>query len=155
MKMSLDTLDNVDHKYVLYKKLGENHARKRYQPRISVVHKGHTTKSTLHSICKGGHPNALSLATSTRSVVNHQHDQIHKYNSSTLLGIADKVWFFISYQRLSPEKCKNRQQLGLCHRGKRGWIRLESHLDIIKHLFSNAVKIMLFISDAHYYLPVK
>ena len=51
-------------------------------------------------------PNALALATSTRSAVNHQHDQIHKYDSSTLLGITDKVPSFTSYQRLSPENAE-------------------------------------------------
>ena len=68
-EMFFDTLDNVNHKYELYQKMVKIMQEKGY---------------------------ALALATSTRSVVNHQHDQIHKYNSSTLLGIADKVWFFIS-----------------------------------------------------------
>ena len=52
-EMFLDALDSVDHKNELYKKYGENHARKSNQPNISVVDKGHATKSTMHSICKG------------------------------------------------------------------------------------------------------
>ena len=61
-EMFLGALDNVDHKYELYKKLGENHTRKMNEPNISVVHKCHTTKSTMHPICKGGQPKCTCIS---------------------------------------------------------------------------------------------
>ena len=50
--MFLDALDSLDHKYELYKN----------QPNISTVHKGDTTKSTMHSIYTYGQPKCTGIS---------------------------------------------------------------------------------------------
>ena len=96
--------------------------------RISLTYQQCTRVTQQRALCiqytRVINPNALALATSTRSAVNHQHDQIHKYHSCALLRIADKVWSFITLAKTITWKCRNMQQLGLCHRGKRSGIRL-------------------------------
>ena len=87
----LDTQDNVDQKYELYKNLVKIMLGKGINQSYQWCTRITKQRAQYIQYARVVNTYALALAVSTRSAVNHQHDQIHKYNSSTLLGRADIV----------------------------------------------------------------
>ena len=67
---------------------------------------------------------------SAENVYNAEHAKW--YNKEILLLCLDMVRNSVSHFRMDPQTCLWISRLGLRRRGKRGGIRLKSHMDIIR-----------------------
>ena len=68
--------------------------------------------------------------TAKQNISADSHQVQFTYRRDLLLNILSKVSADKQFQRLSPKTCLEIQWLGLCRRGKRGGVRLHSHLNM-------------------------
>ena len=76
-----------------------------------------------------------------QNILTDSHQVQFTYRRDLLFNILNKVSADKQFQRLSPKTCLEIQRLGLCRRGKRGGVRLCSHLNMDKPTGSNPANI--------------